>query len=438
MLTKDLLNFRCSGKNLIPSFLPLNNPNISALAQSLLLLYTSSIGKRRKELEEEANGEISRCRDLKTAKGFLKLLEDLAEYTLDSPVDLIALREKLFTCNAAAFREGKLPPSPEEFRQQLLQEPASSLEKFPCGEVYGDLPENERLLGGKFPTDGAALIHFYNLQLVRSLLLYAARLELTLPASVPQGALRLLFRDLLFHRLLASARKEKKRGKETGNIQFLIEGPGAILENSQKYALALANFFPALCRLPEWSLSAEIKLDGKERKLKLDHNSPVKAPPRRGGGYVPEEILLFMEYFRDHSQCLLLPPEERGIRSLPTGEMIFPDLTFRTPDGKKIYDLELLHPWHAKRIPERLDAMEKGFLPGFLLGIDRKCLKKDPLLEERVKNHPFCFLFSNFPGVEKVEKFLLELAEKEEKTGKKSRKKKSSSHLGKSESESSS
>lgn len=424
MLTKELLNFRCSGKNIIPSFLSANSPDILALAQSLLLLYTSSTGKRRKELEEEAEREIAYFRDLKSARGFLKLLEDLCEYSLDAPVDHSLLREKLFSFNAAFFKEGALPPSPEEFRERLFRTPASFLEKFPCSEVYGDLPQNERLLGGKFPKDAFSLIHFYNLQLVRSLLLYTGRLVLTLPGETPLGALRLLFRDLLFYRLLASARKEIKRGKETGKIQFLIEGPGAILENAQKYALALASFFPAVCRLKEWEMEAVIKLDGKERKLKLDSASPLKVPPGRGGGYVPEEIRLFMEYFKERSAIELLPPEERGIRTLPgTGELIFPDMTFRLPESGITYDLELFHPWHTGKIRERLAAVEKGFLPGLLLGIDRKCLKNDPLLEEMIKENSFCFLFSNFPGVEKVEKFLLELPGKEVEKAKKNRKK---------------
>ena len=415
MLTKDLLLFRCSGKNIIPSFLPLNNGTILALAEDLLLLYRTSIGKKRKELQEEAMGRIARSRDLKLAKGFLKLLEDNAEYTLDSGRDFPALRETLFSSNAAFFREGKLPPSPEEFRKGLFAENSPFHGKFPWDEIYGDLPENERLFSGKFPENAVSLIHFYNLQLVRSLLIYASSLELILPAGTPPGALRLLFRDLLFYRLLASAKEEKKRGKKTGKLRFTIEGPGVILENTQKYALNLASFFPAVCRLGEWELEANIQLHGKERKLKLNSASPLKVPPGRGGGYVPEEIRLFAGYFGKESRYILLPEEERKLYTLPSGELIFPDLSFRDPETGASYDLELFHPWHAGKIREHLEAVNQGLLVGLLLGIDRKCVKKDPLLEEEVKKSPFAFLFSNFPGVEKVEKFLAGLPDKGKK-----------------------
>ena len=415
MLTKDLLLFRCSGKNIFPSFLPLNNGTILALAEDLLLLYHSSIGKKRKELQEEAMARIARSRDLKLAKGLLKLLEDNAEYTLDSGTDFSALRESLFSSNAAFFREGKLPPSPEEFRKRIFAENSPFHGKFPCNEIYGDLPENERLIGGKFPENAVALIHYYNLQLVRSLLIYASALELILPAGTPPGALRLLFRDLLFYRLLASAKEEKKGGKKTGKLRFTIEGPGVILENSQKYALNLASFFPAVCRLGEWKLEARILLNGKERNLKLKSDSPLKVPPGRGGGYVPEEIRLFAEYFGKESRYILLPEEERKLYTLPSGELIFPDLSFRDPEKDISYHLELFHPWHAGKIREHLTAMDKGLLPGLILGIDKKCVKKDPLLEAEVKKHPFAFLFSNFPGVEKVEKFLAGLPEQGKK-----------------------
>ena len=48
----------------------------------------------------------------------------------------------------------------------------------------------------------------------------------------------------------------KKNKKQPQVIRLKIDGPASILENSLKYGLQLASFFPALCRLKKWKISS--------------------------------------------------------------------------------------------------------------------------------------------------------------------------------------
>lgn len=129
-----------------------------------------------------------------------------------------------------------------------------------ASDIYGDLPDNERLTGWR-PLYPAELLHRYNIALVQGLLVYADDLEVTAADSNP-AELRRLFKYLRFFRLLAEIRRLKPKGKGKVAVGMKISGPFSIFANTRKYALQLAAFFPALVNLESWSLSAEIRLDG--------------------------------------------------------------------------------------------------------------------------------------------------------------------------------
>ena len=87
--------------------------------------------------------------------------------------------------------------------------------------------------------------------------------------------MRRLFKYLKFFRLLCTAEAvaDKKNKKQPQVIRLKIDGPASILENSLKYGLQLASFFPALCRLKKWKISSAIKVRERNLKLKLDENT---------------------------------------------------------------------------------------------------------------------------------------------------------------------
>ena len=420
MLTKDLLRYHIAGKRIKPDLIDVEDPKFLHFASRLISLYEESISLRRKELDELLKVEINSKRDQKLAKGIVKVLDGRCEYSLAGEIPFPELREKLFAQSAEMIRKGGLPENMEKFREEILEK---TLAEFPRREVYGDLPENECLLRVKktFPKE---LLERYNMDLVRTLLLFSSNMEI-ISSSGDVRELRKVFKYLKFFRLLcrASSLPGKKKNCEE-KFSFVIDGPASILDNSVKYGLQLASFFPAVCRLPQWEMSSIITLtEEKSYQLKLDHTSNLKCHFENMGSYIPEEIRIFAEYFKEKSPFWHLA--ERGsFHKLPGGENIFADFSFEHASTGKILELEIFHLWHKSRIEERLKSIEKGDLKDYLIAVDKSCIKKDPELTQRLASSPFVLLFSNFPGVENVNKHLDKAIKKElpEEKSKKRRK----------------
>lgn len=402
MLTKDLLRYHIAGKRIKADLIDVEDPRLLYFAERIISLYGESISLRRKELEELLKVEINSKKDQKLAKGIVKVLDDRSNYSLAGLVPFPELRAKLFSRSASLIRGGLLPENMEELRSNILKE---ELNNFPRGEIYGDLPENEQLLEVKktFPKE---LLERYNMDLVRSLLLYSSRMEITSGMEHVQQ-LRKVFKYLKFFRLLCRAGSlPGKKKSEQNQFTFVIDGPASILDNSVKYGLLLANFFPVITLLPEWELCTEISFaEGKKYQLKLDHTSKLRCHFENPRSYIPEEIRLFAGYFKERSPLWLLT--ERGsFHNLPGGENVFADFSFEHRETQCSFDLEIFHLWHKNRIEERLESIEKGILKNYLIAVERSCIRKDPLLAEKLSGNPFVMLFSNFPGVENVCKFL--------------------------------
>ena len=420
MLTKDLLRYHIAGKRIKPDLIDTEDSHLLHFASRLISLYNESISLRRKELDELLKVEINSKRDQKLAKGIVKVLEGRSTYSLAGETPFPLLRSELFSRSAALIRQGLLPEKMEDLREKLLTDKLSG---FPRREVYGDLPENECLLQVK-KTFPAELLERYNTDLVRSLLLYSSRLEIITETDEAQE-LRKVFKYLKFFRLLCKAvtHAPGKKGTEE-KFSFIIDGPASILDNSVKYGLYLANFFPAVCKLHKWAINAEIAFDeDKKYLLKLDHTSNLKCHFENISTYIPEEIRLFAEYFKEKSLFWHLT-ERSSFHKLPGGENVFADFSFEHKVTKRSFDLEIFHLWHRNRIRERLESIEKGDLKDYLLAVEKSCVRNDPELTQKLSESPFVLLFSNFPGMENVCKFLDRASEEElPETKKKKRKK---------------
>lgn len=404
MLTKDLLHYHISGKRIKVDFIDPSDPRLLQFAAKLISLYEENLSLRRRDLEELVKLEINSKRDLKLAKGIGKVLDDRSEYSLSGTVPFSELREKLFAASASVIQKGDLPEDMDKIRENVLQK---FLAEFPGREIYGDLPENEVLLKVKktFPKE---LLERYNMELVRSLLLYSSRMEIRTEASQVQD-IRKIFQYLKFFRLLCKAVSLPGKNREKKeSFSFMIDGPASLLDNSVKYGLLLANFFPVICKCKHWEMQAVIQLGGEGKKeylLKLDETSHLKCHYENMGTYMPEEIRMFAEFFNEKSPVWRLG-ERAAWRKLPGGENVFPDFAFSDPLSGQVFELEIFHPWHKNHIEERLQYIEKGLLPHYLLAVEKSCIKKDPVLSERLSSSPFVLLFSNFPGVENVCRFL--------------------------------
>jgi len=419
MLTRDLLRFR-RRSGFQPAFIDPSEPKLLEFASRLLEVYGEAAEARmcRSELEELTSGLLKGTRDPRLAAGLDKLILDHCSFDPVRSFDYPVCRRKLFTVAAGALTAaaGDLGA----YRETLLKE--EGMADFLAADIYGDLPDNERLSGWK-PLYPAELLNRYNLALVQGLLVYAETLDAEVADSNP-AELRRLFKYLRFFRLLAEISREKKK---SGPVRLRISGPFALFANTRKYALQLAAFFPALVNLETWSLTAKIRLDDHDGVLRLDQTAGLVSHYRNFSSYVPEEIKMFHHLFREQS------PDWKIVGESPFldgggQEIVFPDLSFRRESDGRTLHLELFHRWHRGQLDRRLALLEKKPDLPLILGVDR-ALADDAAWKTLESEHPALtvrlFRFRDFPGVDRVRRVLDAFAEtlpaEKRKRGKKQR-----------------
>ena len=93
------------------------------------------------------------------------------------------------------------------------------------------------------------------------MLIYCDRIEIEME-DTDSGKYRNLFRSLKFNQLLGTPIQ--------GDSQFklIVDGPMSILENSKKYGIKIALFFPHVCEMEKWSLKTEIHLGAESPAFK--------------------------------------------------------------------------------------------------------------------------------------------------------------------------
>jgi len=415
VLTKDLIRFRTINEHVKPQFIDTENPDLLELAKQLVSFYDPKNNLLRGEIDEAVMPIIKARKDFKIAQGLNKLMLDRCVFSGETENDYPGFRRNIFN-SSANFLKSQDAFSYDDYREKIISENIASKDLIEKN-IYADLPENEKLISVK-SIFAKELLDRYNCALVQSLLFYSGKLTLEFEEPDPAG-MRRLFKYLKFFRLLASVSAIGDNHTKSGQyreieapakIKMEIDGPASLFENTQKYGLQLASFFPAICLLPKWEMETEIRLDKKELKLKLSQKSKLVSHYRNFSAYVPEEISMFHKLFKqkvtDWEIVGHTPFFDTG-----HGELIFPDLSFQNRDGvfSKTIHLELFHRWHSFQLLKRLEYCDKNPDIPMIIGIDRSLYKR-PEIQSRADASPFfkekSFLFNDFPGVEKVKKLL--------------------------------
>lgn len=389
MLTGNLLRYTFRNNRFFCRFIDPGNSALQECASELIALYSGGTGHTRAEIGELSAAVVQRSTESKIASGFLKLLEDRTEFAAgEEERDYPALRRELFLRSGALLKESALLDSEEKFREAVRIDTSV--------DIYGDLPEYTLLSGFKPITPGE-LLQRYNAGLVQGLLLHAKMLKITVSDPEP-AELRKLVKFLKFFRLLAKI--ERGRNEE---LKLEISGPFALFDSSRRYGLALAAFFPAVLKLKRYAFSAEITVGKRSGLLELDQSSGLISYYRNLGEYVPEEIRMFHNLFRQKSAGWQIIGETPFLRAGSDG-LCFPDLSFRDQTGTVCY-LELFHRWHRSMLDARLEFLQTHPETPLILGIDRSAANDEgfaELSEKYPELLPRLFRFRDFPGVDKV------------------------------------
>ena len=391
MLTKDLLRFRIRRNCVKPDFISVTDPELLNLAGKLIGVYTQGLNLSRVDLETVVANYVSTYKDLKIIKGFNKLLLDRCEFAHKEGLDCSIRRNEILNQAAKVFGEYSFDTA-EKFRERVV----GQTNTLP---LYADLPYNERLIKFKevFPKE---LLERFNVALVQGLLLTTNRLTVKTREHKAVN-LRRVFKFLKFFRLLSRIFQEDK-----GVFRIEIDGPMSILDSSRKYGLQLASFFPAICNLTDWQLTCETRVKKRVCQLVLDHSSGLVSHYRNLSSYVPDEVMMFANHFKETMKEWSMTPDTPFI-NVGGAEFMFPDFTLVNAKGKQIY-LELFHRWHRSNLIPRLRFCIENPDHPIILGIDRYLLNDDidSLLNTGVLSPSRYFTFSDYPTVGKVRKCL--------------------------------
>lgn len=419
MLTKELVRYRMMGGRIKPRFINPADGGLLDLAAAMLAVHDVETRQTRAWLAEEMTPLSRAIKDLKLAKGLAKLVDDACVFESPAEIDYRLSRRSLFEASAKLLGAGADIDAFNAAMSPLAAEFA--VEGDGGFDPYADLPDNERLVKIKLfrPVD---VLNRYNISLVQALLLSADSLTVSFAAPEP-AKMRNIFKYLKFNRLLAEISMDglSMNGDDGGIREFRgaksvvlrIDGPASVLNQGKAYGLRLAVFFPAVCALERWRLTAEVKIGRDGGVLSLDESSGLICHYRNYSAHIPEEIRLFEDYFNSRSMDWKIAAEPYYL-NLGGQELVFPDFVFRSGAGSLVC-LELFHRWHSFKLAARLEQLRAD--PGLplIIGVDRFLLGGSGLkaeiesadLVERV------FPFRDFPGVDRVVKYLDRLAGRE-------------------------
>ncbi|GAA4892921.1 DUF790 family protein [Ferrimonas pelagia] len=389
MLTKDLLSYSLKSTRIIPHFIDVDAPPLLQFAEQLLAIFDADSGKTREAIETEAELYLQGQADLKFAKGLYKILLDHANFTLAE--DNAGPRRSAILTAAAAQLKGTAPQTLQQYRDAVAAQSQQVIDT----PLYPDLPAFEQLTRIKSFTP-RQLLQRYNMAQVQALLLSTQSLTLT-TNDMSAANLRRIFKCLKFFRLLAEIKQSKDK------TTVVIDGPLSLLEGSRKYGLQIASFFPIICLLEQWQISAKVQPKRAVKTLKLDESAQLISHYRHMSAYVPEEVKLFAKHFADTVEDWHFVAESPFLKR-PKGRLIFPDFTLQHRSGVIVY-LEIFHRWHRGPLTQRLEELEKMKEP-LILAIDRFLLKGDWQDSIDSLDNNRHFLFSEYPTVSRLKKTL--------------------------------
>ncbi len=403
MLTKDLIIFRRNYNNIKPTFIDTEDENLLLFAQELLDLYNPKQEPLHKDIDEVLKSLLNMQSNIKLAKGLNKIVLDNCKFNTPDEYDYIGHRKSIFAKSAELLRD-KNTQEVDIYKEHLKESLDEEQEFLSCG-LYSDLPENEKLIFRK-KLFSREILERYNCSLVQSLLIYAGDIKLAIEDPDP-AEIRKLFKYLKFFRLNSTITQDKKRPSMKGKLNIKIDGPSSILENSKKYGLQLASFFPAICNLTKWNIETIVNYKQNKYDLQLNQKSNLVSHYNNFSSYIPDEIKLFHKLFKEKSNDWKIVGDTPFIK-VAGNDIVFPDLSFKKGKSKVIH-LELFHRWHYAQLENRLDFCSKNPNIPLIIGVDRFLYRKRDLKDLLDSNDFFQnkgFLFSDFPITSAVIKCL--------------------------------
>ena len=364
MLPLDLLRYRIQEDEVSPRYVTPKNRKYRAIARDLIEIYTAHLNKTKGELASALADYEAADTNYQVKRGLAKLLEDLSEFTIQSPVEPEVLREKIF-----AYASKRHPTITKRDRLHRHTRP-KALAKIAdelniSGDavidgMYADLEEN-RLLTEFEPPTAEWLLDRYNVALAQAMLYRASEMTIRIYRNIPTKY-RLVFQFIKFFRLMHVV-----EGNNADGYQIILDGPASMFRLSQKYGIQMALFLPALLHCDRWWLDATIIMNKKEHlQFNLSDEFGLRSHYRDPGEFDSELERIFATQF-DKIDTEWTLERETDIINLKDTVMI-PDFAFSHPDGRRAL-MEIVGFWTPDYLQKKLWKLKRAAMPNMISAV---------------------------------------------------------------------
>ena len=366
MLTADLVRVRFRKGRIYPQLIDVEDEDLQRRARRLCDLFAGHDGKPREELRESVKDLVGDETNFLVTRGMAKLLDDRSEWDTVAPVDPVELRQMLFEAAASehpigSSRSARHPVSRDDIILRVADQLGVTPSEVELG-MYADLKSEQRLVSHR-PMEPARLLQRYNLSLIQAVLLRAHEMTVEVEADRP-SRLRELYRHLKFRQLMHRTSRDGDRWTLT------IDGPVSLFQQSQRYGLQMALFFPAVLLLPKWKLTARVKWKRRgEVELELDHKSKLQTHLRSKGTYITEEEKILYHRINDGSSRWTARRSSTVIE-LDGQDVLVPDFSVKHEDGRRAH-VEIIGYWRKTYLERRMEILREHGPSNLILCISR-------------------------------------------------------------------
>lgn len=339
-------------------FLEDRDGRATAFLDRLCRLLRRLEGRRRDIVLEALRRQERRVRDARRLAGLAKVLLDASRFEPAPLADRAAeVRDAVFHARGELW-----PPVPGDV-DAPYQKAAAGIGmtvREARDALYADRPERRHL--ARAPRwDGRRLLHRYNLELARAVLLDAVEMTVT-----ARGGWGEIFRAVKLARLMYRIERTDDGYRVT------LTGPAApYVTRTRRYGIRFARVVPALVRAPGWRLDAAILRDDRRLAYTIQAGGAIRTRARRPRYDSAWEKGLAAE-FADK-----IGPERNGWslireeRPVPVHDDVFlPDFTVRHHDGREAL-VEIVGFWTPEYLRAKLDKVRRAGLDNLILLVYR-------------------------------------------------------------------
>lgn len=389
MLPSELLLAKTMQGRIRPTFVA-PTPELRSLAESMIKVYSSSIGARRADIAGRIREYELGSFDFRLIRGLQAILERRSSYESSTSADHLSIRRTVFTKSSGCVTD-------KDARRRILDEAAkehglssAQIESM----LWGDL-DDEKVLTSFSLVKVDDLLAEYNLSLAQTLLFKSTSLEFGV-----SGGWKEIFRRIKQLGLMYTVTQSGE------SYSVSVEGPVSMIKLTERYGTSLSKLLPLITLAESWWIRAQIvtRRFGASRLLTfemgMEEGVMLPASHARGDDYDSSTEESFAHRFNSlGSQWRLL----REPDPLPVGATVMiPDFAFDlgktrvyfeivgfwTPEylERKVAKLQQLRGWGGDiMIAASSDLGSSEKLPGRVIAFEKEVPLKPivDLLEEK-------------------------------------------------------